>query len=700
MAIIQVLDHATIDKIAAGEVVERPASIAKELVENAIDAGAKAITVEIKEGGISFLRVTDNGGGIPKDQVEIAFLRHATSKIRQESDLDFIETLGFRGEALASIAAVSMVEMVTKVADDLTGTRYVIEGGVPAEKEEIGAPDGTTIIVRNVFYNVPARKKFLKKPMTEGAYISDMMEHMAMSHAEISFRFIVNNQVKFSTPGNGNLKEVIYRIYGKEFSDNMKDIRFSVPSLGMDVTGYIGTPGLNRSNRNHQLFYINQRFIRSNLFSKALEEGYRNYMMQHRFPVCVLHIFFTPGQVDVNVHPTKMEVRISNGEAVYSAFAAQIAGCLSEREMIPKVTLTEEKSKEPASVPKSMLPEIFELQRMGQQKESEFIKNPERSQANSPKKVSGKISEINPVKKSENIPEKTTEKNPVNIPEKISEICQDKKFSGLGEFSYSFEEEEKHPPGVAEEIPESYAVVEEASEKSTSEQNRRDDAPKAEPAIPPAEEMIKEVEQISFLEDKIVSQAARQQYHIVGQIFKTYWLVTYREELLIIDQHAAHEKVKYERFMKQYLAGEVPSQMIAPPVVISLSGSEAEIYKSYADYFEQLGFALEDFGGNEYAIRGIPMELFGNRPEELFLDILEELRHDRPGQKPEAVLNRIATMACKAAVKGNQVITLQEMEVLLDELMMLENPYHCPHGRPTIITMSKSELEKKFKRIV
>lgn len=640
MAIIQVLDHATIDKIAAGEVVERPSSIAKELVENAIDAGAKAITVEIKEGGISFLRVTDNGGGIPKDQVEIAFLRHATSKIRQESDLDFIETLGFRGEALASIAAVSMVEMVTKVAEDLTGTRYLIEGGVPVEKEEIGAPDGTTIIVRNVFYNVPARKKFLKKTQTEGTYILEMMERIALSHAEISFRFIMNNQVKFSTPGNGNLKEVIYRIYGKEFSDNMKEVRFALPTLGMEVYGYIGTPTLNRSNRNYQLFYINQRYIRSNLFSKALEQGYQNYMMQHRFPVCVLYISFTPGHVDVNVHPTKMEVRISNGEAVFNAFADNIATCLKEQEMIPKVILTEEKPKEPERVPKSVIPEIFELHRMGQRKDTAFI-------GNQPAKKAG----------------------------------------GPAEFSYSFEEQENSVSKVFEET-------------DTTGFHRAHSVSENGQVNTIIDEVVQEEEQLSLFEEKIVSEAARKQYQIIGQIFKTYWLVTYQEELLIIDQHAAHEKVKYERFMKQYLTGEIPSQMIAPPVVISLSGSEAELYKEYAAYFEQLGFSLEDFGGNEYAIRSIPMELFGNKPEELFLDILEGLHNDRVGQNPETVCNRIATMACKAAVKGNHVITLQEMEVLLDELMTLDNPYHCPHGRPTIITMSKSELEKKFKRIV
>ena len=661
MALIQVLDHATIDKIAAGEVVERPASIAKELVENAIDAGANAITVEIKEGGISFLRITDNGSGIPKDQVEIAFLRHATSKIRQESDLDFIETLGFRGEALASIAAVSMVEMVTKVAEDLTGTRYVIEGGIPVEKEEIGAPDGTTIIVRNVFYNVPARKKFLKKPQTEGTYILEIMERIALSHAEISFRFIMNNQVKFSTSGNGNLKEVIYRIYGKEFSDNMKEIQFSLPSLGMDVYGYIGTPTLNRSNRNYQLFYINQRYIRSNLFSKALEQGYQNYMMQHRFPICVLYISFTPGHVDVNVHPTKMEVRISDGEDVFNAFADSIEACLKEREMIPKVILTEEKPKEPESVPKSVIPEIFELHRMGQQKNSVYLGNQS---------------------------SKTTGSKAV--------------------FSYSFEDQEDTVAKVAEEpattdYHKAISISENAA-KNVSEEIKEGIPEEITSEILPKSNVLQEEtkneEQLSLFEEKIVSETARKHYQIIGQIFKTYWLVTYQDELLIIDQHAAHEKVKYERFMKQYLTGEVPSQMIAPPVVISLFGSEAELYKEYAAYFEQLGFSLEEFGGNEYAIRGIPMELFGNKPEELFLDILEGLQNDRVGHNPETVCHRIATMACKAAVKGNHLLTQQEMEVLLDELMTLDNPYHCPHGRPTIITMSKNELEKKFKRIV
>lgn len=653
MAVIQVLDHATIDKIAAGEVVERPASIAKELVENAIDAGAKAITVEIREGGISFLRVTDNGSGISKDQVEVAFLRHATSKISRAEDLDFIETLGFRGEALASIAAVSMVEMVTKVADDLTGTRYVIEGGIPAEKEEIGAPDGTTIIIRNVFYNVPARKKFLKKAVTEGSYIADLMEHMAMSHPEISFRFIQNGQVKFSTSGNGNLKEVIYRIFGKEFADHMKEISFHDERVGMEVKGYIGEPTLNRSNRNYELFFINNRYIRSELFSKALEEGYQNYMMQHRFPVCVLHIFFTPGAVDVNVHPTKMEVRISHGEEVYAIFADCILQALSEREMIPKVKLVEETVSKPETIQKSLIPEIFELHRMGDaKKEKTYTSKPVSSFSYS------FVSEEEDVYLTEDKANKDKEDKEIDKPI-IQHVMHDEK-------------------------------VEEVLEEEVSSESS--------PALRLDE--LTENEQLNLFEEKIVSENARKEYVIVGQIFKTYWLVTYKDELLIIDQHAAHEKVKYERFMKQFLGGEIPSQLISPPIVISLARTEAEIAEVYRSHFEQLGFGIESFGGNEYALRSVPLELYGTKPEELFLDILEDLKNDRPAQKPETIRNRIATMACKSAVKGNSNLSVSEMEILLDELMTLDNPYHCPHGRPTIITMSKNELEKKFKRIV
>lgn len=670
MAIIQVLDHATIDKIAAGEVVERPASIAKELVENAIDAGAKSITVEIKEGGISFLRVTDNGSGISGDQVEVAFLRHATSKINKAEDLDYIETLGFRGEALASIAAVSMVEMITKVADDLTGTRFVIEGGIPVSKEEVGAPDGTTMIIRNVFYNVPARKKFLKKALTEGSYIADLMEHMAMSHPDISFRFIQNGQVKFSTAGNGNLKEVIYRIFGKEFSEHMKEISFSDERIGMEVKGYIGEPTLNRSNRNYELFFINNRYIKSELFSKALEEGYQNYMMQHRFPVCVLHIFFAPGAVDVNVHPTKMEVRISHGEDVYSIFADAIQNTLSNQEMIPRVKLVEEEDKRPEPVQKSLIPEIFELHRMG---------------------------DVSKDKEHQSI---GYQSNKVQASKTVKSVASS--------FSHSFVNEDDDVY-VTDTKDSDHVIADETKVDNKTKSKENDslietfiDTAETETNVESLqlEPSKLESEQLSLFEEKIVSQDSRKEYVIVGQIFKTYWLVTFKDELLIIDQHAAHEKVKYERFMKQLLDGNVPSQVISPAIVVSLARTEAEIVEAYADHFVKLGFGIESFGGNEYSLSSVPLELYGNKPEELFLDILEDLKNDRTLQKPETIRNRIATMACKSAVKGNSNLSFAEMEVLLDELMTLDNPYHCPHGRPTIIRMSKNELEKKFKRIV
>ncbi len=623
MAIINVLDHQTIDKIAAGEVVERPASVVKELVENAIDAGADAITVEIKDGGISFIRVTDNGGGIEKTQVRNAFLRHATSKIASADDLTSLVSLGFRGEALASIAAVSMVELISKTLPDLTGIRYVVEGGIEKEEEEIGAPDGTTVMVRSLFYNMPPRKKFLKQPQTEGSYVADLMEHLAMSNPGISFKFIMNGQTKFYTNGNHDLHEIIYRIYGKEISEQLVPFHFNVD--GVVIDGFLGKPVINRANRSYEIFYVNGRYIKSTLISKAIEEGYRTYLMQHKFPFCVLHFQIDTSRIDVNVHPTKMEVRIADEPLFYDTVRNAIYQALHETEMIPEVTLDDKpKDKGIKTNIKETVPEPFERQRIAETEN---------------RRCDAKL-----VASEKRTNDTTNYTMPLSqpVPDRVKEI----------------------------------------------------------PVYQVSKDLIQNHSQMQLFDDKILSDHARVQYEIIGQLFDTYWLISYEDKLLIIDQHAAHEKVKYERFMKRFRDHDIVSQTMIPPMIVTLSGREEECYLKHAEDFHALGFVVEEFGGNEYAIRSVPLDLYGYTEQDFFREILDELLAEPLKGTPEAIRIRIATMACKAAVKGNMRISRQEAEQLIDELLTLENPYHCPHGRPTIISMSKYEIEKKFKRIV
>ncbi|MCH5262608.1 MAG: DNA mismatch repair endonuclease MutL [Lachnospiraceae bacterium] len=633
MALINILDNQTIDKIAAGEVVERPSSVVKELVENAIDAGADAVTVEIKDGGTSLIRVTDNGGGIEKSQVQNAFLRHATSKIKSADDLTELVSLGFRGEALASIAAVSMVELISKTPQELTGIRYVIEGGIEKEQEEIGAPEGTTVLVRNLFYNTPPRKKFLKQPQTEGSYVADLMEHLAISHPHVSFKFILNGQTKFYTTGNGDLSEIIYRIYGKEIAKEM--ISFRYDNDGISIEGLLGKPVILRANRNYEIFYVNGRYIKSTLISKAIEEGYREYLMQHKFPFCVLHFRIDTNRIDVNVHPTKMEVRIADGPAFYDTVKAAIHNALHTKEMIPEVTLTEEKSTKPGSaVVRESVPEPFERRRIAHSSASGASYNTTTFLGN---------------EKNDRVAEHVTYEAATSVPASVS-------------VNYT---------------------------KTTS--------PEETVATEP---IVEKLEQMELFEDKLLSEQARAHYEIIGQLFDTYWLISYEDKLLIIDQHAAHEKVKYERLIKHFREHDIVSQTVNPPIIVTLSGREQECFLKHADDFEALGFIIEEFGGNDYAIRGIPMDLYGYGEKEFFREILEELAEEAVSGTPESIRIRIATMACKAAVKGNMRLDRQEAEQLIDELLTLDNPYHCPHGRPTIISMTKYELEKKFKRIV
>ncbi len=627
MSRIQLLDNATIDKIAAGEVVERPSSVVKELVENAIDAGATAVTVEIKDGGISFLRVTDNGKGIPSDQVREAFLRHATSKIRSSEDLNNIHSLGFRGEALSSIAAVSQVEMMTKTKESLMGVHYTIEGGKETGFSEVGVPDGTTILVKNIFFNTPARRKFLKTATTEGGYIADLCEHLAMSKPEVSFRFIVNNQVKFHTSGNGDIREIIYRIFGKDFIKEI--IPIDCKEEDIHIRGFLGKPSLNRSNRNFENCFINGRYVKSTFLFKAIEEGYRNFLMQHKFPFAVLYFTIDTDKVDVNVHPTKMDIRITDSQKYYDFIVKSISDTLSRPEMIPNIEQSETLSKPPKreNVERSYVPEPFEQKRMQEYKVKEdfsYITN----------RLFGEDVPI--------VPNTMSKQSSADISEKTART-----------------------------------ITETASE-----------------------EKITESVQLNFFEEKILKQENKDKFEIMGQIFKTYWLVRYEEQLLFVDQHAAHEKVKYEKLMKSLKANDIISQTLQPPLVLHLTQKEEAALEEYHSYFETLGFSWEDFGSHSIAMRQMPVELYGKSEKGFFEEILDELVENGCKGTPEVIQEKIASMACKSAVKGNQSMKTAEMTALLEQLFEAENPYHCPHGRPTMVSMSKTDLEKKFKRIV
>lgn len=657
MASINVLDHQTIDKIAAGEVVERPCSVVKELVENAIDAGAGAVTVEIKDGGTSLIRVTDNGEGIEKSQVSNAFLRHATSKIASVDDLTDLVSLGFRGEALASIAAVSMVELISKTPQDLTGIRYVIEGGMEKEKEEIGAPEGTTVLVRNLFYNTPPRKKFLKQPQTEGSYVADLMEHLAMSHPGTAFKFLLNGQTRFYTTGNADLREIVYRIYGKEIASQL--VPFQFETEGLSVSGLLGKPVINRANRNYELFYVNGRYIKSKLLSKAVEEGYREYLMQHKFPFCVLHFEIDTRRIDVNVHPTKMEIRIAEEAAFYDTVKNAVYEALHRIEMIPEVALSGKNGgsgNKEVKKPKLSVPEPFERNRIAQERTA-------------------------PAARAASI-EQLYRKNQPDANYRIKQdnlAVLDHLTGRSGEIDLRNLIGQKMAAGVADKNCLREAVNYQVNEGVPS-------------SSPP--------EQMELFEEKILSPEARARYELIGQLFDTYWLVSYEKKLLIIDQHAAHEKVKYERLMKRFEEHSIVSQTINPPMVVTLSGRERECYLEHAGVFESLGFVIEEFGGNDYAVRGVPLDLYGYGEQEFFREILDELAQQPVNGTPESIRIRIATMACKAAVKGNMRLSAKEAEELIDELLTLNNPYHCPHGRPTIISMTQYEIEKKFKRIV
>ena len=631
MGKIQVLDGETINKIAAGEVVERPSSVVKELVENAIDAGATAVTVEIQDGGTSLIRITDNGSGMEKDDISMAFLRHSTSKIRSAQDLQTIHSLGFRGEALSSISAVAQVELLTKTAHAMTGCRYQINGGVEKSMEDIGCPDGTTFIVRQLFYNTPARRKFLKSNITEAGYISDLMVRLSMSHPEVSFKFINNRQNRLHTSGNGRLKDILYHIYGRDISANLLPVEAG--QKGVRMTGFIGKPIICRGNRSYENYFINGRYIKSPVITQAIEDAYKTFTMVHKFPFAILHFTLDTAELDVNVHPTKMEVRFSHGQELYKFIYETLRQVLFGRELIPEVKPSEPKQAV------TVVPKPFSkpIERPVIRSTSGLIEHPtERSAA------------------------QTVEQPKVTPPQK-PDIRPELK-------------------GTKEKLPEPFEKNRlEALRVSTVE-----DKP----------------QQYELFETGLLTKEARVRHKLIGQVFDTYWIVEYDGKLFIIDQHAAHEKVLYEKLMKHFKENQTMTQMIQPPIILTLSMTEMDLLNRYMDQFKKMGFEFESFGGKEYALRGVPSDLYGFTGKEMVIELLDELAGEFERMRTDVIGDKIATMACKAAVKGNMRISSKEADALIEELLRAENPYTCPHGRPTIISMTKTELEKRFKRIV
>ena len=678
---IAVLDQQTIDKIAAGEVVERPSSIVKELVENAIDAGATAVTVEITDGGKKMIRITDNGGGMERDQVPLAFLRHATSKIEKVEDLEHIASLGFRGEALSSIAAVAQVELITKTPSALSGVRYVINGGVQESLEDMGAPEGTTFLVRNLFYNTPARSKFLKSDTTEGNYVSTLMEQLALSHPEISFKYIQNKQVKLHTSGNYNIKDVIYNIYGRDITKALLEVSYE--NDFMKIEGFVGKPEISRGNRTFENYYINGRFVKNRIIAKGIEDAYKGFLMQHKFPFVSLHIQMEGNDLDVNVHPSKMEVRFARGTEVYDAVYETVHKALTTREMIQTVPFgKEEPVKKLSSVVKpGDVPEPFEMKRRAEMPEY-------RTQV------------ANTVNLTSNVSIKGNDRT-VSAPDTAMDKKQISSYSTLPRGTITMAEQAVREQKIYQTKDPFTKAEEKLFEGTINDKNIHEKQPDA-MQVNMSQEVEKQQkpQQLELFEEKLLAPESRSRHQLIGQIFDTYWLVQFEDKFFIIDQHAAHEKVYYERFVKRFREQTVESQYLSPPLIVSLNLQEEALLKANRKYFEDFGFEIEPFGGKEYCINAVPANLYGLTEEELFLEMLDNLASEKDKDPLGIFASRLATMACKAAVKGNHQMSDREANALIDELLTLENPYHCPHGRPTIISMTKTELEKKFKRIV
>ncbi|RJW99226.1 DNA mismatch repair endonuclease MutL [Clostridium sp. AF15-41] len=726
---IKLLDQYTIDKIAAGEVIERPGSVIKELVENSIDAGATAITIEIKEGGMSFIRITDNGCGISKEEVPVAFLRHATSKLQTADDLLKIASLGFRGEALSSIAAVAQVELITKQEDALTGTRYQIHGGKEISNEEIGAPLGTTIVVRNLFYNTPARKKFMKTPATEGSYIYDLVCRMAMSHPDVSFKFIMNGTDKLFTSGNGRLKEIIYHIYGRDITNNLLEINAANDQV--KITGYLAKPSISRGNRSFEDYYVNQRYIKSNILTKAIEDAYRTFVMVHKFPFTVINFEIDPSLIDVNIHPAKRELKFINEPDMYDFTYISVRKALLFKELIPTVTPGKDMRPETLAERKvEKRPEPFEANRRAaelppqparpaQQKKPSMPMQPANSGISAqptPTMTSGALGQTaSSIMQStpeladvQSKPDRADQTDVSNIQAKSEQptpsVTMENRSSSPVEIQYLKEDKQSGKNITNNMVAENIVPYLTQPTKTASnpaeagvQTNETSEQKEQEPITPEAKVKY---EQMDMFEDKFLTPEAKKKHRIIGQLFKTYWLIEYEDKFFIMDQHAAHEKVKFEELMANYKNKTAIPQYLMPPAIVSLSGTESEFLRENLEFFQNLGFQIEGFGGKEYKLSAVPANLFGLDGRELFLEFIGELSENGQKQTIDTFISKLSTMACKAAIKGNTSISFKEADTLIDQLMKLENPYTCPHGRPTLISMTETELEKKFKRIV
>lgn len=716
---IKVLDQNTINKIAAGEVIEKPSSVIKELVENSIDSGATAVTVEVKGGGLSFLRVTDNGAGIKKDEVKLAFLRHATSKLVTVEDLLSISSLGFRGEALASIAAVAQVEMITKTADDVTGLRYQIHGGKEISSEEIGAPGGTTIIVRNLFYNTPARKKFMKTDATETSYIYDLMCRICMSHPEISFKFIANGTDKLFTSGNGKLRDIIYHIYGRDITSNLLEI--NAENDYMKISGYIARPCISRGNRSFEGYYVNHRYIKSAVLTKAIEDAFRTFVMIHKFPFTEINFQVRPDLLDVNVHPTKMELKFANSQDIYSFTYNAIRETLLFKELIPDVA--------PGKDPK---PETFKQRDVGKAPEAfenkrreAIVRAEERTVPQSqpeqhrpaepqsqPEQLSSAETQTSPQQLCPIEPQ--TSSQPVRpVIEIIDEtsssnnkgsdvIDNNKTEKPAGNYIYADRKNDLGRSVVQNRnvVNESPAYTASAPARPSVTAATQDSTVSAASDAAYIEEAGKKYVQQDMFQEKFLTKEARAKHRLIGQLFKTYWLIEYDGKFFIMDQHAAHEKVKYEELMENYKNKKIYSQYLMPPAVVTLSAAEIEFLHENMEMFEALGYQIENFGGREFKLNAVPDNLFGLDGRELFIDFISDASSSAKKVTIDTFIHKLSTMACKAAIKGNTEISFKEADALIDQLLKLENPYTCPHGRPTVISMTEAEIEKKFKRIV
>lgn len=716
---IKVLDQNTINKIAAGEVIEKPSSVIKELVENSIDSGATAVTVEVKGGGLSFLRVTDNGAGIKKDEVKLAFLRHATSKLVTVEDLLSISSLGFRGEALASIAAVAQVEMITKTADDVTGLRYQIHGGKEISSEEIGAPGGTTIIVRNLFYNTPARKKFMKTDPTEISYIYDLICRICMSHPEISFKFIANGTDKLFTSGNGKLRDIIYHIYGRDITSNLLEI--NAENDYMKISGYIARPCISRGNRSFEGYYVNHRYIKSAVLTKAIEDAFRTFVMIHKFPFTEINFQVRPDLLDVNVHPTKMELKFANSQDIYSFTYNAIRETLLFKELIPDVAPGKDPKPETfkqRDVGKA--PEAFENKRREaivraeertvpqsqpeQHRPAEPQNQPEQLRSAETQTSLQQLCPIEPQTSSQpvhpviEIIDETSSSN-----NKGSDVIDNNKMEKpAGNYIYADRNNDLERAIVQNRnvVNESPAYTAPAPARPSVTAATQDSTVSAASDAAYIEEAGKKYVQQDMFQEKFLTKEARAKHRLIGQLFKTYWLIEYDGKFFIMDQHAAHEKVKYEELMENYKNKKIYSQYLMPPAVVTLSAAEIEFLHENMEMFEALGYQIENFGGREFKLNAVPDNLFGLDGRELFIDFIADASSSAKKVTIDTFIHKLSTMACKAAIKGNTEISFKEADALIDQLLKLENPYTCPHGRPTVISMTEAEIEKKFKRIV